>query len=258
MTLAAVTGCGSGFPAGSANQPLFVAECGTGDATTADLVLLEWGGGVAPLYPQESFAALDLSVFETDDGGTLADRANEFKERVRDQVTLILCDSPGPTARVRDAEDADAAVATVVYFTQAVSPATARQVGEGEYDTCNRQHDNAAVIFGEELHRLGRAYPFDEWVNVFANVTAHEIAHTLGFGHVSRDEVAETGRSLYVELMLDGHTMSELRREHRFLVDQTNCPPDGLLSKRIDVYPIITCSPVRAEAEVSTSPYTQR
>lgn len=241
MALAAIGGCGSGFPLDTASEPLFVAECNGANQPTSDLVVLEWGGGTTPLYPNVPFEGLALSRFDTADGGTLADREDEFKERVREQVSLILCDSPGPTARVRHADEVESSVATVIYFTQEVSPAAARQVGEGDYDVCNRQHDNAAVIFGDELRDLGGRFLFDEWVNVFANVTAHEIGHTLGFGHVSRDEVGDVGRSLYVELMLDGHTMTELRREHRFLIDQTNCPQSGLFGKRVETIPVISC-----------------
>jgi hypothetical protein len=165
---------------------------------------------------------------------------------VRDQVAEILCSSPGPTAMVLDADDtADPVSSTtsVVRFTQSLSPQGTRRIGEGHYDVCNRSHDNHALVFGEEIRQLAGAYTFDEWVSVFANVTAHEIGHMLGFGHLEREVFAasEAGRGLYVELMLTGHTMSELRREQRFLLDQTNCPTGLTSAKRTDETPIFIC-----------------
>jgi hypothetical protein len=114
-------------------------------------------------------------------------------------------------------------------------------VGEGEFDVCNRQHDNAAVVFGEQIRRLAGILAFDEWIRVVGNVVAHEIGHTLGFGHVLRDEYEPAERALYVELMLDGHTMGELRRPHRFIVEQTNCDSDASLVLRRIERPRIVC-----------------
>lgn len=239
-------GCGNRIGEDLTSGSLFVTACGSGTAleqwrAAGDLVLLDWYGGTTPLYRDRDFAALDLAAFDTAGGGTLADDEDLFKEQVLREVTRILCDSPGPGVRVRHLEGADEPGATTVYFTQALSPTGIRVIGEGEYDPCNEQHDNAAVIFGEQIRRLGSAYTFEEWVRVFANVTAHEIAHTLGYGHVDRDEQWESGRSLFVELMLDGHTMNELRREQGFTVEQTNCPSDSNRFRRLDEYPTIIC-----------------
>lgn len=214
------------FDAG-ATRPLFVTECNSDSGlarVAGDVVTLEWDGGTTPIYPRRPFDALDLAAFETADGGTLADDPELFRELVRLQVTRIFCNAAGPAIRVRHADESGPFDGNMVYLTQGSSPVAPDQIGEGEYDPCNGQYDNAAVIFGEQIRRLGGSYTFDEWVLVFANVVAHETGHMLGYGHVTRDELPEAGRSLYVELMLDGHTMSELRREQRFVIDQTNCP----------------------------------
>ena len=231
----AAGGCGSIYvrPAADATRPLVVAGCDADpDRLAVDLVVLDWSGGVTPIYPDDDFPPLDLSTFITADGRTLADDAERFMESVRTQVQRIYCESDGPCVRVEHAADATEPAGATVYFTQAVSPVASGQVGEGEYDPCNRQHDNAAVLFGERIRLLGGAYTFDEWVNVFANITAHEVGHALGYGHVMRAEWQTAGRSLYVELMLDGHTMGELRREQRFLTEPHNCPDSETVARR--------------------------
>jgi hypothetical protein len=225
LTLSLSAGCGESIADLFAARAIYVAECGEGDAARVDdLVVLDWRGGVTPLHPDESFDALDLSQFPTSEGTTLAEDAELFHERVREQVARIFCESNGPLVQVLHADDSQFYGTSRVFLTQALSPATAKQIGEGEYDPCNDDHDNIAVIFGEQIRLLSGVYTFDEWVLVFANVTAHEVAHTLGYGHVSRSTLTASLRSPFVELMLESHSMDELRREQRFVVDQTHCP----------------------------------
>jgi len=241
-----VGGCGHVNVLSPGSQPLFVAECDGRITETNDLVLLHWEGGETALYPGQAFPALELSAFPLDEGGTLDDRDEEFREQVREQITLILCDSPGPAVVIRQAEEVDESRwsgASIVRFTQSLSPQGARQIGEGHFDVCNRRHDNAALVFGEEIRLLAGVYSFEEWVHVFANVAAHEIGHTLGFGHIDRETffTSEAGRGLLVELMLEGHTMTELRGEQRFLLDQTYCPNTGAISKGAKDTPVYVC-----------------
>lgn len=232
------SGCGSIYARSQTNttQPLIVAGCDTDpDRLAEDLVVLDWYGGVTPIYLHEDFPPLDLSIFNTSDGRTLADDAELFMESVRLQVQRIYCESEGPCVRVQHVDETTEPAGTTVYFTQAVSPVASAQVGEGEYDPCNRQHDNAAVLFGERIRRLGNSYTFEEWVNVFANIAAHEVGHTLGYAHVTRDEWHASGRALYVELMLDGHTMGELRSEQRFTTEISHCKTsEAVASRRIE------------------------
>lgn len=195
------------------------------DLDGVDFVILDWTGGTSPIYPYDVFEGVDLSLFETDDGGTLADDAEAFMEDVRARIERIYVDLPELPIRVINGEDYEMDFdVTVVHITQELPPKGGTDIGEGEYDPCNLQHDNAALLFGERLLTLSDAYTYEEWVNVFANTCAHEIGHTLGFGHVLRAEHPDTGRSIYIELMLDGHTMAELCREQRFVFELTNCP----------------------------------
>lgn len=245
-----LVGCGNQSLLSWPTAPLFVAECEGGEEPTYDLVLLDWTGGASPLYPGQFFPGLDPAAFPVSGVGTLADVDASFREQVQKQVERILCSSPGPKAVVRNAADADdqnPGLVSIVRFTQSISPQGTRRIGEGHYDICNRDHNNESLIFGEEIRLLAGSYTLDDWVNVFANVTAHEIGHMLGFGHIEREVFTESeaGRGLYVELMLTGHTMSELRTEQRFLLDQTNCPADGFVAKAVADTPILVCGAVR-------------
>ncbi len=237
-----MSGCGGSGLDALASRSLLALDCEGSEARSAfatDLVLLDWDGGTSRLYPDTILDPLDLEAFETADGSTLADRADEFRERIRRQITQIFCDFPDADVRIEQAGKWRNLDATVVHLAQIVPPNGGAQIGEGEYDPCNKYHDDAAIIFGEQIRRLGGPRSFDEWAFMFANVTAHEIGHMLGFGHISRDQQSQAQRSLYVELMLDGHTIDELQREQRFVVAQTNCPMAKAAAGRCTHKPIL-------------------
>lgn len=244
MLTGAAAGCGSAVRDPISKQFLFASPCdreNAADSAVPDLVVLDWTGGRSPIYADDGFPGVDLSLFRTDNGGSLGDDPATFKELVRREIEAIYCDWPEAQVLVVEGEDYDEAD-TVVHITQALQPRFGSDIGEGEYDVCNLQNDNSAIIFGERLRLLGDVYARDEWVKVFANVCAHEIGHTLGYGHVNRDGVSDAGRQIYVELMLDRHTMAEMRRAQRFVFDQTNCPR-STTARRIHGHdPFIACS----------------
>ena len=246
---ATLVGCGSGAFDADARHALISTQCAGAEEVVAPatLVTLDWSGGVTPIYPDQLFDGLDLRLFETLEGGPLSDDEDYFKERVRAQGETIFCESPAPKVAVRHAADVRGYLGSTVYLTQSLSLLGGSEVGEGEFDPCDRDDENAAVVFGEQLRQLAGVLRFDEWVLIFANVTAHEVGHMLGYGHIDRDEYEPTGRALFVELMLDGHTISELKRQQRIVSDQTNCPDlPGEPARRIE-RPILTCPVVPAD-----------
>jgi len=231
MALMVLCGCGA-VPNSTTNSfsevPADVCPGAAADKTTAaDAILLEWSGGTSRIYPGDLLAGLDLGAFVVTDGATLADEANDFKAAVRDEVSRILCDMPTDGIYLTNSKSGLPGKVTTIYFSQIRSPLGGAQIGQGEYDPCNLDHDNNAIIFGDEILALGDARPFDEWVLVFANVAAHEIGHTLGYGHVPRVIYPASQQPAYVELMMATHTVEEMIQDQRLISDMTNCPDDA-------------------------------
>lgn len=229
-----LNGCGNA-PGGSAD-PLFVTDCGAAiEETTQNLVSLQWGGGTTPIYPGETFDAIDLRAFPITGGGTLADRGEEFENAVTSEVKAIYCAFEDQSVVIAKRGEIAPPSATVILITQSLSPVGGGMIGEAEYDPCNQFMSNTGLIYGEQIRRLRTEFTFDEWVAIFANTIAHEIGHTLGYGHISRLEQPDPERSLFVELMLDRHTIDELKRPHRFVVKQSDCPGETAKASEPDV-----------------------
>lgn len=241
IAFASLCGCGGVSLVGNLN-PEILTDCpnaATGKTAATDAILLEWGGGVTRIYPGDDLAGLDLSVFLVADGTTLADEADAFKSAVLEQVNEILCDMPTDGVFLSNSKAGLPARVSTVYYSHIGSPLGGSQIGQGEYDPCNERHDNHAIVFGDAILNLGDFRPFDEWVTLFANVTAHEIGHMLGYGHVERPVYAASQRPAFVELMMATHTVQELTSPQRHLADESNCPADRARSRIVGE--VLTC-----------------
>ena len=236
-SFAAMCGCGNTIINPTVARTVLAAECTQGvmaDTNTTELIVLSWAGGTSPIYPDVQFEGLDFSEFAITDGDTLADDIEYFKEQVRLEITNIYCDCPNVAVVIRNNDDPDTDADTVVLITEAIPPSGGTDIGEAEYDPCDRQHDNSALIFGKRVRQLGGRYSFNDWVMVFANVCAHEIAHTLGYPHAEPEDCPGPEECGFVELMLARHTMAQMTEPQGFVAKQTNCSTDAPRSAYFD------------------------
>ena len=234
-------GCGSVSPGDApsgdappkipADQTYRTAACSYAPATLEEastLIVLDWEGGPSPVDPTLSLSALDPRDLPID--GTVASDASAepFKEAVQLRVEQILCDLNPVDMRVIQGRSADYPDATQVHLTIESPPSGGRQAGQADYDPCNRNPDDTVTIWaGRLVEAAGEGWGWNEWVNMVANVCAHEIGHTLGFAHPDEDGVFVDENLADRALMLSSHTISSLAGPQAFLIAQITCPASG-------------------------------
>lgn len=192
----------------------------------ADTVfVLVWDGGASSQTGTADLAAFDAAALRFSDGTAVtADLAARFEADVLARVQTILCDlEPHDVTVVAGAASAYPK-ATVVHITGDAPFTGGKHIGQSDFDPCNEHTDDAAVIWGGALATRMPPLAYDQWVNVIANTTAHEIGHTLGFTHPSEETVARMLPEPAEEIMRANVKPAELAAPQYFLLPQETCP----------------------------------
>ncbi|MCB9851378.1 MAG: hypothetical protein H6817_11815 [Phycisphaerales bacterium] len=229
LSVAMIAGCGTGNPfdldaAARLNDPSACPDAPT-PANAGTLVVLDWAGGTSRQTGERDLAGFDLSQVSFSDGTQVNDDTlAAFQSAVLARVQTILCDLDPLDVAVIAGKAADFPDATIVHLT-ADEPATqSKHIGQSDFDPCNAHEDDEAIIWGGALATYMPPMSFEQWVNVVANTTAHEIGHTLGFTHPSEETVARLLPIPSEEIMRATVKPSELSGEQRFLIEQNTCP----------------------------------
>jgi len=189
-------------------------------------VVIDWDAGASVMRGGDVMTAIDLGAFHLPDGSTLADEPN-FQALVEVRIQTIFDDLEPANIRVVAADAEDYPESTVVLMTFEADPDDPHRVGQAYYDPCDTEQADEAIVWGLAMLDLGDGHRLDEWVNLFANVAAHEVAHTLGFAHPEAND--DLGfRPLPSALMLGSHTLTALLQEQSFQIPQQTCPGDAL------------------------------
>ncbi|HRX85915.1 MAG TPA: hypothetical protein P5572_12930 [Phycisphaerae bacterium] len=192
------------------------------------LFVLVWDGGFSTQTGDAELAPFDVSTLRFSDGTALtADLPSHFEHDVLARIQTILCDlQPADITVVADKAEAwpDA---TIVHITGDAPFSGGKHIGQSDFDPCNAHPDDAAVIWGGALATRMPPLAYDQWVNVIANTTAHEIGHTLGFTHPSEESVARMLPQPSEEIMRANVKPAELAGLQYFLLQQETCPGEA-------------------------------
>lgn len=211
----------------TSERPLPPPVCDNAPATNRDastLIVLDWDGGVNPLDPTIDINPLDPLDLPIYSGVTTVDDAEAFKEAVRLRIEEILCDLDPVDMRVILGVADDYPGATRVYLTIDLAPSDGNQAGQADYDPCNRHVDDRAIIWGGRfVEAAGAGWSREAWVNMLANVTTHEIGHTLGFAHPDQLGIMIDPDEAQRAIMLSSHKIPDLAAPQVFLISQNTC-----------------------------------
>ena len=225
VTAIAATGCGisptpsvptADAPAGYAATP----EDG-GELTRT--VVLDWTGGSSDVVSSR-LSAVDFAEMYLASGDSLEHYEESFQEAVRLRVEEILSALEPARFDVVTGESGNYPDDTVVYFTSDAVADDGLQVGQTRLDRCDLRREASVVVWGGTLLSLGNDFAYQEWVNVFANIAAHEVGHTVGFYHPDAVLTDLTDYEKDNEIMLAVHTLSALLGPQEFMIPQETCP----------------------------------
>lgn len=189
----------------------------------AKVIVLDWTGGFSDIT-SDWLAPLDFSELYLASGESLESHVESLQESVLVRVEEILSTLEPVRFDVVTGEGDDSSEETVVYFTSDAVSGTKLYVGQTKLDRCDLNEGASVVVWGGTLLSLGNDYGYEQWVNLFANIAAHEIGHTIGFFHPDAVLTDLTDYEKNTEIMLGVHTMSSLLGRQEFLIPQETCP----------------------------------
>ncbi len=171
-------------------------------STTTDkrtkTIVIDWTGRNADVSKTKEKFLLDVlrpapgidlnlfCVFESDPPKRLPEviDLSLFKEKVRQRVVHIFRNTTPQDTRFITGEAEDYPDATKVYVVQGRYERASTALGISVLDPGNQLTTDVAIILGDSILQGNKKYPtLEEWIHCFANVIAHESAHTMGWKH---------------------------------------------------------------------------
>lgn len=189
------------------------------------LVVLDWTGGTSRHSMSEVLAGFDFDALNVTDFDTAAGMdADALRKVVLAKVESMLCALEPMDVAVIEGESDDHPEATIVHVSGDEPAGGGKQIGQSDYDPCNRYNDDAAIIWAGAMASRIDGATFDQWATALANAITHEIGHTLGFFHPSEADLArELPNNAAAEVMRKSTSITELLSEQAFLVEQDTC-----------------------------------
>jgi len=189
------------------------------------VIVLDWTGGVSRHSMSEVLAGFDFDALNVTDFDAAAGMdAAAMREVVLAKVQSMLCALDPMDVAVIDGEGEDHPDATLVHVTGDGPAGGGKQIGQSDYDPCNRFGDDAAIIWAGAMASRIEGATFEQWSTALANAITHEIGHTLGFFHPTEADLArEIPGNPNAEVMRKSTSITELLSEQAFLIEQDTC-----------------------------------
>lgn len=234
--LLAATGCGfmaqsDQLVSGSPTPPIgsepaaFACDRAPSVSDAETLIVLDFTGGDSRHAPNQMLSGFDFDALSIADPDAAAGMdADAFRRAVLGKVQSMLCALDPMNVAVIDGRAEDHPDSTVIHITGDQPGGGGKQIGQSDYDPCNRFGDDEAIIWAGAMARRIDSATYDQWTTAVANAITHEIGHTLGFFHPSEAELARIlpGAGA-TEVMRKATSITELLSEQAFLIEQDTC-----------------------------------